>query len=637
MGKRPKKRLISPIWIIILVFLFFILSLYRLILCLNPEVPRLNYVIVKKNQSIIKLLDGEKITLKPHDTFRIIEISTNICFNQGVRLYSPSIDIETARYEPCTIEYLAGNLNIFLTHSYNVIVKRYTKSLGGFTVVVKLEPRDFIERAERIISVKKRIAFLEKAHRIYPENNEIEDMLINDYKAAKKWNNIISLVKGSKKTKKNLRLLLEAYEKTNNKKGIIATAEKLLKIAPNDIDLIIRLASINEESGNIREAIRYYKMAIPMIEENQRAEIYKSIGYLSGKTGNLKDSISYYKKAYKLTPDDPDILYSLADLYRKTGKKREAERYLSLAIKSKPEDIESRLTLSEQLIKEGKLTSAKKYLKEVLEKRSDSRDALLLLLKIAEKQGNKKEQKEIYRKLIKIKTPSPVLFYNLGALEYETGNPRSALNYIKKYLRKRPNDPDARELLFNIYRKLKQNKEAIKSAINLLKLKPHYIEPYNFIFTTSKDKNLYSELIPFIKKGLKKSPGSKQLQDYLIFVYLELGKDDLALKEMKSAVRKRPEDIPLLLQMGKLYEKMGKTDSAMDIYRKIINISPKNQKAKDNFKRLALALAGKYEKEGRYKSAMKYYKILLNIFPEDETAQEGYLRVKLKTLPENNE
>lgn len=635
--KRRVKRRTSPFWPVILILVLLILLLYKTIVCLTPEIPRLNYVIIKKNDSIIKLLNGETLTLRPSDIIRIEEVSTNICFNHGVRLYSPKMDIESARFEPCTLDYLAGKLNIFEIHSYVISVKRFNKEIGRFKITVKLTPKELIERAQRIINIQKRIQFLEKAHKLYPDDGKIIKTLINDYRKEKRWDKLISLAEGLKKTEENLRILLDAYEKSSRKKGIISTIKELLKINPKDLNLILRIATLYEESGNIESAINYYKMAIPLSTKEKKHKLYKTIGYLFAKKGKLKSSISYYEKAHQLSPKDSDVLYSLSSLYQKTGNKKQAQRYLRLAIEARPEDIENRLILSEQLIKEKRYKEAKKYLREILKKRPDSLDALVLSLKIAEKTGDKAKQKFFYKKLIKLKPEKPVLIYNLGVLEYETGDLKSALKHINEYLRKRPRDPDGRELLFNIYRRLKMNKLALKSAINLLELRPENKTAYEFIFDTTRDKNIYLKLIPLIKKGLKKNPKSRVLQDYLIFVYVELGKDELALKEMENALKSRPGDISLLFQIGALYENSGKIDSAIDTYKKIINLSKGSEKIKEKVMGILFENAQKHEKQGKYRSAMAYYRLILDIYPDNETAQEGYLRARLKTLSEGNE
>jgi tetratricopeptide (TPR) repeat protein len=116
-----------------------------------------------------------------------------------------------------------------------------------------------------------------------------------------------------------------------------------------------------------------------------------------------------------------------------------------------------------------------------------------------------------------------------------------------------------------------------------------------------------------------------------------LGKEELALREMESALKKRSNDLSLMLQMARLYEKMGNVKSSIEIYRQILALSSENQEARKNLIRLLLELADKNESQGNYEDAMECYKMVLDISPDNETAQEGYLRVRLKTIPQRHE
>jgi len=63
-------------------------------------------------------------------------------------------------------------------------------------------------------------------------------------------------------------------------------------------------------------------------------------------------------------------------------------------------------------------------------------------------------------------------YFNLGTLEYEIGDPKIAKDYFIKYLKANPNDIEAREFLFDIFRKEKNEKSAYEQALKILDKNP---------------------------------------------------------------------------------------------------------------------------------------------------------------------
>ena len=85
-----------------------------------------------------------------------------------------------------------------------------------------------------------------------------------------------------------------------------------------------------------------------------------------------------------------------------------------------------------------------------------------------------------------------------------------------------------------------------------------------------------------MKDAVSSYPKENSFRKYLVLAYLKLGNEEGAIEQIKEILKTTPDDIPLLLQFGKLLAKSGRFEEASKAYLRIINLSPKNQEAKDS-------------------------------------------------------
>ncbi len=93
--------------------------------------------------------------------------------------------------------------------------------------------------------------------------------------------------------------------------------------------------------------------------------------------------------------------------------------------------------------------------------------------------------------------------------------------------------------------------------------------------------------------GVKANPKNFELRQCLILVYLRLKRNKLAVKEMERALKLKPNDTALLHQLAKVKEEGGDLKPALMLYKKILDISPGDEKAEEAYLRLRLRLLHK--------------------------------------------
>ncbi len=553
--------------------------------------PQFNFILLEKNGERLKLIKGETLRLHPQDQVKILSVSTTVTLNIGVRLVANDMDIEALTYDKIQLATLFPKEALFQQHSIRVFVKEKNRDLGYVDLVIEPYVEDWLDKVERTIDPEKRIALLEEARHMAPQDGKIRERLIQEYRSIKRWPQAAKLLEEMVKEKpqeQRLFELLEVYESTKDSDGAVSVLRRLLQKTPDDGELRLRLARTLEKAKKLTEAIREYETALGRLDPKDKLAVYKTLGFLYTDAGALDKAVASYLKAVELDKKDVNLYYNLATLYEKTGDKEKANRFLAQAVALQPEDIESRLSLAERLFSKGNLEESQTYLDEVLRQKPDSLRALLLLVQIADKKGDKKRLKELYEKVYALTPGNEIVLYNLAVLEYETGNWARSLSYFEIYVKQHPQDLETLRFLFDLYRKEKKQDSAFATARTLLSLNPGDIAPYPFVFEHLNARNDFKQMAEIMETAIQARPENVELRQYLVFALLKLGKEEAAAGQLAQLAKLKPKDVNLLLQLARLQENQGNAKEAMETYKKVLEITPGHQEAEEAYLRLRL-------------------------------------------------
>jgi tetratricopeptide (TPR) repeat protein len=585
---RPKRRALRVFLLAMGVALLLLFWMGR---GLYPATPQFYYLLLEKNDQPLKLLNGDTFECHPQDNVKIIEISTNVLFNAGIRLVSKDFDVTALRYEKMPLSALLPNHSPLGKYQFKVRVKRYNADLGSIDFVIEPYVEDWLEKVERTIDPERRIALLEEARQAAPQDEKIRDRLIQEYRSLKRWPQAAKLLEEMVKEKpdeQKLFELYEVYESMNDSAGAVSALKRLLQRTPDDAELRLRLARTFEKAKKLPEAIHEYEAALSRLDPKEKLAVYKTLGFLYTETADPKKAIGAYLKAAELDKKDVNLYYNLATLYEKTGDKEKADQFLAQAVALQPEDLESRLNLAESLFNKGKLDEAQAYLDEVIRRKPDSLRALLLLVQIADKKGDKKRLKDLYEKVYALAPDNEIVLYNLAVLEYEAGNSGKSISYFETYLKNHPKDAETLRFLFDLYKKEKKDDSAFATAKALLTLNPGDAAPYPFVFEYLNARNDFKQMAEIMEKGSQARPENVDLRQYLVFALLKMGKEDEASIQLAQLAKLKPKDVNLLLQLARLQESQGNVKEAMETYKRVLEISPDLQEAEDAYLRLRL-------------------------------------------------
>jgi len=602
--KRRKKR---AIFIVVALFLsgllylliggpgsnYFKISLNRL---LHP-VPVFKHIIIEHNGEKKRLTPGQILHIHPSDSLRIVKIATSIPFNRGIRLYSQGFDVNALQTQT-VVTKLLPNQDMFRHYTYTITIKHSNNKIGEVGLLISPSLEDWLTKANRIIDPKKRINFLLIAYKEEKGNFQIKMRLADEYLIQKRWKEGAHIIEIILKEKEDLNLMkkvLDAYEHLHYYNKIITTLKKILINSPEDLDLRLRLAGLLEKKGRLKEAVEQYTIILPQLTTNEKTTCMKNIGYLLFQAGQKNKALQWYLKAAKYDRKDPNLYYNIGSIYDELKKPKLAEKYLRFALELKKDDVEGRLRLGQSLFNKNKLKEAKKYVKEILKRKPKHLEALILFANILEKEGDKDGLRNTYKQILSHDPKNKIILFNLGVLETEQGNLQKSLHYFERLVTIDPKDTQAREALFDIYQRQKRNDLAFNQAIRLIKFFPKKIAYYSYIFNHLTALDEFEQLAQYMIMGVKANPKNTELRQYLILAYLKLKKNELAVKEIMEALKLRPNNTNLLHQLAKIHEGTDNLDQALQVYKRILDISPDDEKAGKEYLRLRLKLLNKRE------------------------------------------
>ena len=557
----------------------------------GKDTPQLRYILFEKNAEQIEVAANESLQAGPQDQMKILEISTNVFHNKGVRLTSVGFDVNALLNDKLVIETLLPQKELPDRYRFKIEVKCYNQEIGSIELQVEPMVEDWIGLAEKTIDKNSRIAILEKTLQLHPHDKLIHNRILEEFRSQHKWPQMAKLLEELAKDQpdeKILNELITAYENLKKPDETVSALRRLLKLYPQNTGARARLAGLSEEQKKYPEAIMEYEILLKQVGPENILPVYKTLGFLYAETNRTKEAISVLLKAVALDKNDVNLYYNLSNLYSKNKDTEQADLFLTKALELKIDDNENRLKLADSLLKRQKYTEAEKFLKEILDKDPHSLRALLLTARLMDAKKDKPGLKNIYQKILVLNPDNGIVLYNLSVLEFEQGDSGKAQNYLKTLLKKNPQDPEALHLLFEIYKKQKQDEPALNEALILAELKPADPTYYRYIFEYLNRRDRHKEMIPILQKGLIKNPDRKELREYLILAFLKTGQEDQAMEQLKELLKSRPKDINLWLQLAKLQEKQEQLKEALESYQKILDLDPDHAEAEEAYLRLKL-------------------------------------------------
>lgn len=344
----------------------------------------------------------------------------------------------------------------------------------------------------------------------------------------------------------NLQVLVlsaEINERLGNYEVSQKTATRILAMAPNQIDSTLIVARAHLRKGEPTPAVEMLTKL--MAADQNNAKVLALLGEAKIVSGQYAEGTTILKKAAALAPRSAEIAILQARALQSLGNMDEALSRLRVA-----SDLDNKSGLADEMLfhwllerkqPEKALLAAEQYGKKF----PDSQIAMNLKAGALLALNKRGEAKTILDNILRRDASYYPAAANLASLDLRDGKIGDARNRFQAVLDSNPRSVDAMLALANL---------------------------------ASMEKK-HAEYVRWMEKAIKEQPNQLQLRSRLIEHYLSSGNKKQALAEAKAAVTANPGSTATMVAQAKTLMAIGDTERGLASYAQAVAMSPKSADA----------------------------------------------------------
>lgn len=328
-------------------------------------------------------------------------------------------------------------------------------------------------------------------------------------------------------------------------KGAFEDARKqfaeAVRLDPQNLAARRRLAQAALAERRFVEALEQADLLVAIEPEDAPATLVRSMA-LTG-LGRYAEARADLARLSQRFPGSPEVQLQLALVALQEGKVAEAEATLSrLSGRVAPGDPRAGIALAEVYVLRNQFDRARKILEEEMKRSPGEAPRLRRVLALAALRAGRPEVAvEQYEALAAQGGLADLL--RLGEAHLARGDPKAAIAVFEKAHRMAPERPEAISLLADALAGAGRSEEALPLYRRLLELEPDNAGALNNVAYLLADRGeRLDEALRDIQRALKLAPQQAALRDTLGYVYLKRGAIDSALQVFRGLVEAQPEN-----------------------------------------------------------------------------------------------
>ena len=464
------------------------------------------------------------------------------------------------------------------------------------------------------------IEYAMKAKEIAPQDYTFDYLIGTAYVALKIYNKGIEYLEAA------LALNPEHFQIYNNlgtayllvgsREKAIDCYKKAIKIRPKDAISYYNIGSIYQIQNKHEQACDYFEKAYHL--DNQENYLI-SLALSELKSIQLEKAAKHYKALAILHPEKDSFQYNLASCYELMRDFQSAINIMKLLLARNPKSITMAQKLANLYIETRNFRQAKDLYDSIILKASPSSEVLYQYAILSTQLYDTGTAEKIFKKVIKMNPENAVAHKDLGVIYLNQRLFDYAEDEFRIAMELAPNDFDIIFEYANYLYSVSKYQEADKyydkalaikddvvakslQAINKIEL--NQLDNARELIESALTEQPEHEYIQFLAgriyysmedyekakiyfiKSLEQNPDI-ETKNLLALCYYQLGEYDKALNIFKALLEKNSENISLLLNEAKCYEKMNETNKALEVLDKLTDIFPECEEAHEIIRRIS--------------------------------------------------
>lgn len=234
----------------------------------------------------------------------------------------------------------------------------------------------------------------------------------------------------------------------------------------------------------------------------------------------------------------------------------------------------------------------------------------------AKAKGNFAEAFDLFQHCHTLDSTNANVLSELGSFFNVLQEKSKAVEYLSKAVKLDPNNYYYNMVLASLYKEVDQKEEAIDIYNMLLKTNPQKTDLYMALAEVYNDNGDLDKAIEALDE-LEKNVGIRESITLNKFrLYSMLSKKDEAFDEIKSIIKKNPDNLNYIILLGDVYMQDNQLDKSLEQYEKVKAIDP-------DLPALVISMVNYYEKSGKSELAKEEIRtaLLSSMFDVDMKLQ----------------
>jgi tetratricopeptide (TPR) repeat protein len=399
--------------------------------------------------------------------------------------------------------------------------------------------------------------------------------------------------------------------------------EAQLKDDPSSVEGYNLLAIILSNQRNYPDALDAFQQALRLNPKSVKTHNNFANFYLAEGKPELAEK--EFKTALALAPADRDSNYNYGLLLLSKGSPSLAVLHL---LRVRPPTVESRFHLVQAYLDLRKIPDGLKLASSLSAERKDD---VQLHFTLGVLLASAKQYKAGQLELEKANALQPETFeilYNLGQTYLRSSDYLKAELALNRALKLKPDSPDTLYLLAQVYSEQARPVDALDLLVRAHKLSPQNSDVIFLMARVSMTQNYFEDAIPLLESGIKIAPQRADLRAALGESYFMSGKTEKAIDEFRKLVELDPAAGSYAF-LGLSYRHLGRFDEARKYFEEGLKKDPHNAACLFNVGYIE-------ERQGNYAAAERLFEQALRSNPDfaDVLLELANLRTREKKFAE---
>ncbi|MCU7842402.1 MAG: PEP-CTERM system TPR-repeat protein PrsT [Candidatus Thiodiazotropha sp. (ex Monitilora ramsayi)] len=364
---------------------------------------------------------------------------------------------------------------------------------------------------------------------------------------------------------------VSAYQRND-----LSTAKTLLLEvvgkAPDHYPSLLLLGSVHFHLAEYEQAINNLVRYLAQDESHVRAKKVLAQSYV--KLGDLDRAIERLESAADTTPNDPELMMMLGNLYTGKGDYASGESYYNKAMKLAPgvKEIETRMAINRWA--SGDHDQAIADLNTITESEQAYLPADIALITAHMQSKEFQQALDVSRKLIEKKPDMPIGYALAAAAQEAMGAKAEAVSYLEQSLQVDPGYMNGYLLLARMALKEGDVQRARRRLEQALTQQPNDEKALLMLATLEEQAGNKTQATKLVEQARAGNPRAVTPRVLLANAALGQGKIDEARALTQEALTIAPSDISVVLLQAELEQAAGDNQAALKAYEKVLEINP---------------------------------------------------------------